>query len=252
MLHEIRWTSKKIKKRIDLVESLVYRKKAPIPPFRYRYLTSPMDSPPVDPLVDDSSWNVIQPNDYWANPRTNFILRSIFKVPEDMIGNYPVALFLPIGVSGDFSHPEALIYIDGKPYAACDRHHQEIILPEYICDGEEHHLALHGWTGIGGSTVGDMTNKIKMKMCEVVQIHQPTRDFHAKARVAFGIAEQLNGNDPTKHNLLNSLDDAFRLLDIRDPLEDGFYKSILEDSEILERGIKKAGNPLPVNINAIE
>jgi hypothetical protein len=75
--------------------------------------------------------------------------------PTSWVGAGPVALFLPIGIAGDFSHPEALAYIDGQPFAACDWHHQEIILPTDWCDGNDHTLALHGWTGIGGRFDGD-------------------------------------------------------------------------------------------------
>jgi alpha-mannosidase len=51
-------------------------------------------------------------------------------VPRDWAAEGPVALYLPIGVAGDFSHPEALVYIDGEPFASCDRHHHEVVLPD--------------------------------------------------------------------------------------------------------------------------
>jgi alpha-mannosidase len=160
-------------------------------------------------------------------------------------------LYLPIGISGDFSHPEALIYIDGQPFAACDRHHQEIILREKWCDGREHTLALHGWTGIGGSTMGDATKKLQMKTCEIVQIDQPTRDFIALTRVALGIADHLEEKDPARHHLYTALDEAFKLLDLRIPIGDSFYNSIPEAYKALKKGIKKAGPPLDVDITAV-
>ena len=57
------------------------------------------------------------------------MLSTTFAVPDDWPANQAVALYLPLGESGDFSHPEALAYIDGVAYAAGDRHHQEILLP---------------------------------------------------------------------------------------------------------------------------
>jgi len=276
MLHQIRWTAEKISRRIKLVEEQTYLRRQEIPPFRYRYLTDPMDPPPIESNLDDSDWNVIQPHEYWANPRTDFILRTKFTVPPSPptplpkgegggsspfgrgVGGReivdPIALFLPIGIAGDFSHPEALVYIDGEPYAACDRHHQEVILPEKYCDGRAHTLALHGWTGIGGTSLAEMTNRLKMNPCEVVQIHQPTRDFVALARVAHGIVEQLEERDPARHHLLTALDEAFQVLDIRNPVGPGSprpYESIPEALEALQQGIKKAGPPLDVNISAI-
>jgi len=257
MRHQIRWTAKKISRRIELIEAQTYRQKDEIPLFRYQYLNDPLDPPPVALEVDDSAWDVIQTHEYWVNPRTNFVLRTKFITPTPSPsptkgeGGTSIALFLPIGISGDFSHPEALVYIDGEPLAACDRHHQEIVLPEKYCDGQEHTLALHGWTGIGGGTVGDMTNRLKMNPCQVVQIDQPTRDFAALARVALGISEHLEERDPAKHHLLTALDEAFKIVDIRNPIGEAFYGSIPPALEKLRAGIEKSGPPLNVDITAI-
>ncbi len=251
MRHQIRWTSKKLAARLGEILPLAYRNHHPIPPFRFIELPSPTAPPPVEVNIDDSTWVEIAPHSYWGFPRTNFVLRSSFQVPTSWVGAGPIALFLPMGIAGSFSHPEALAYIDGQPYATCDRHHQEIILEDEYCDGQEHILALHGWTGIGGLSAAEMTDQLKMSLCQVVQIHQPTRDFIAQARVALGITEHLEDNDPARHHLLTALDDAFKILDLRLPIDDAFYVSVPTAHEILKSGIEKAGSPLDVDITAI-
>ncbi len=251
MRHQIRWTSRKIAARLGEIESLAYLQHLPIPPFRFIELDGPATQAPVERDVDDSTWIEIPPHSYWGFPRTNFVLRTMFSVPTSWVGAGPIALFLPIGEAGSFSHPEALAYIDGKPFAACDRHHQEIILPKQFCDGQEHTLALHGWTGIGGLSEEEMTNKLKMSPCQVVQIHQPTRDFIALVRVALGIVEHLQERDPARHHLLTALDEAFKVLDLRLPIDDQFYSSVSVAHSVLYVGIEKAGPPLDVNITAI-
>ena len=150
MLHKARWTEKKIAQRIALVEPLVYRRTRPMPPFRYQTLPEPLAAPLVAASVDDSAWQTIEPGTYWGTWVTDFMLRTRFRVPADWDAASPAAIYLPLGEAGDFSHPETLAYIDGAPYAAGDRHHQEILLPAQWKDGEEHVLALHGWTGLGG------------------------------------------------------------------------------------------------------
>ena len=251
MRHQIRWTAQKITARLREIEPLAYRQRQAMTPFRLRELVSPLIPAPIEKDVDDSSWGEIAPNSNWGLPRTNFVLRTRFNVPTSWLAAGPVALFLPIGIAGDFSHPEALAYIDGKPFAACDRHHQEIMLPESYCDGQSHTLALHGWTGIGGLTVGDMTQKLQMRLCEVVQIHQPTRDLIALTRVALGISQHLEERDPAKHHLLSALDEAFKVIDLRLPIRDDFYESIPKADNILKSGIDKAGPALDVDITAI-
>ena len=205
MIHKIRWTAQKIAQRIKLIESLVYQRRQPMGTLRYKTLPDPMTTPPVAVDVDDSDWEVIEPHSHWGKRYTNFVLRTEFTVPADWGYEDPVALYLPLGEAGDFSHPEALAYIDGVPYAACDRHHQEIILPAHWCDGQTHPLALHGWTGLLGGYGASEDQGLYMQECAVVQIDQSTRDFLATARVAQGIAETLDENEPAKGRLLNAL-----------------------------------------------
>jgi alpha-mannosidase len=251
MFHKQRWTTHKIKQRLDLITPLAYIRRKQLPPFRCRELDSPLTVPPIGVDVDDSSWQEIDAHDYWGSWMQNFLLRTTFTVPVDWDKTQPIALSLPLGDAADFSHPEALAYIDGQPYAACDRHHQEILLQPNWADGQPHLLALHGWTGLGGARRGDLLTKLYMRACAVAQIHQPTRDFVALARVALETAQVLDEHDPARHELLNALNDAFIMLDTRDPLDgNAFYESVGTAAETLRAGIASAGPPLEVVLHA--
>ncbi|MBZ0302528.1 MAG: alpha-mannosidase, partial [Anaerolineae bacterium] len=248
MIHEMRWTAKKIGQRLNLIEPLIYRRRSSLPPFRFTKLDDPMDAPPIGPDVDDSTWPQLEVNHYWAQPKTDFTLRTTFSVPADWDPNVQAALYLPLGEPGSFSHPEALAYVDGESYATCDRHHQEFHLDSRWCDGKAHLLALHGWTG-NSHKEGDY-GRLLMRACEVVQIDQPTRDFLATARVALGVANMLDVNNPAKDQILNALDAAFKVLDTREPFGDAFYASVPAAQEALTTGIDKAGPPLDVTVSA--
>ncbi len=251
MYHRTRWTPEKIRQRLELISPLVYIKRKSIPSFFYRALDSALTSAPVGLDVDDSDWQEIYPNEYWGSWMQNFVLRTKFSLPEYLDMAQPIALYLPLGEAGDFSHPEALAYIDGIPYAACDRHHQEILLkPEWL-DAKEHTLALHGWTGRGGFANADAFTKLYMRQCALVQIHQPTRDFIVGARIALETANNIDDTNPAKHYLLTALNDAFNALDTRDPLgEEKFYCSMEPAAQILNDGIQRAGLPLDAMIHA--
>ena len=251
MHHKTRWTSLKIAQRLTLIEPLIYRRHQPLPPFRYQELSGPSEPPPVGLEVDDSDWVTLTPNTYWGKWFTDFIMRTQFQVPDDWDREAPIALYLPLGTSGDFSHPEALIYVDGQPYGTCDRHHQEIKLPSQWHDGSPHQLALHGWTGLGGELRPDQNaTQLLLHPCAIVQIDQPTRDFYATARVALGVANSLDEDEPVQAHLLNALDDAFNMLDTREPFGEGFYESIPRAHEALRAKIETAGSPLDATIVA--
>jgi len=251
MYHRQRWTPEKVKQRLELISPLVYIKRKALPSFKYRELANPLTSPPIEVNVDDSTWKEIDATDYWGSWIQDFVLRTTFTIPEYMDPTQPIALFLPLGEAGDFSHPECLAYIDGQPYAACDRHHQEILLkPEWL-DGKEHVLALHGWTGLGGFARSEPFTKLYMKQCTIVQIHQPTRNFIVLSRIALETTDNLDDNNPAKHHLFNALNEAFNVLDTRDPIGDErFYSSIEPAVQTLKSGIGKAGTPLDAIIHA--
>jgi alpha-mannosidase len=249
LLHKIRWTPQKIHQRIRLIEASVYRQRMPLPAFHYKTLSGPLESPPVAVDIDDSSWQVIQPSSYWGAWSTDFILRTHFQVPPAWGNDLPIGIYLPLGVSGDFSHPEALAYIDGQSYASADRHHHEILLAEDWHDGQPHTLALHGWTGNGENDRGEPGTQLFMRECAVVQIDRPTREFITAARMALDVTLQLDDNDPVKGRLYNALDEAFKVLDTRDPLgTSAFYDSVSAALACLKQGIEASGTPLDVDI----
>ncbi|RLC80702.1 MAG: alpha-mannosidase [Chloroflexi bacterium] len=245
--HTIRQTPKKIRQRLHLIEPLVYRHRQPLSCFKYLKLSNPMDDPPASLKVDNGNWQTIPWGSYWCEFNADFVLRAQFQTPPGWSAGIPTALYLPIGKAGDFSHPEALAYIDGAPYAACDRHHQEIILPPRYCDTAPHLLALHGWAGSLGN---DPDAQLLMRECALVQIDQLTRDYATLARVALGVADCLDENVPARAHLYTALDEAFQALDTREPFGDRFYASVPPAHEILLKGVAQSGAPLDVCITA--
>jgi alpha-mannosidase len=251
MYHRTRWTSEKISQRLSLITSLVYKKRKSLPSFRYRELADALVPPPIARDVDDSKWQEIDANEYWGSWMQDFVLRTTFTVPESWDASQPIALYLPLGETGDFSHPEAAVYIDGQIYAGCDRHHQEVLLDSKWADGNSHTLALHGWTGLGGAASGDVFTKLYMRQCALVQIDQPTRDLVILTRLALETTQNLDENNPARHGLLNALNDAFATLDTRDPLDcDVFYDSVQAALIVLRSGIEAAGTPMDAIIHA--
>src|SRR4051794_28114576 len=103
MLHKIHWTADKIAQRLQVVESLVYRRRQPLDAFRYHQLPDPLTSPPLD--AADQEWPQIAAYSHWGKRYTDFLLNNTFTVPPEWEPEAAVALYLPLGDPNDFSHP---------------------------------------------------------------------------------------------------------------------------------------------------
>ena len=249
--HARRFTSRKIGKRIALIQRMAHRRAMPLPPLRWTRLPDADTAPPLGAEIAD--WSEIAPNDYWAGQDTHYLIAFDVTVPGDWGADGPVALHLPMGVAGDiFTHPEALLHIDGCPYASADRHHHTIYLPDRVRDGRPHRVELHGWTGLSGWPP-DPHNPTKLQMgtCRLVEMHLPTRDFLSRAEVALELAETMADERPERHAVLTALDQAFLALDTRDPLGAAFWASVPKADEVLREGLTTAGPPMDVTLHAI-
>ncbi len=250
MLHQTRWTLEKIAQYLALLDGLEYRQRAALPDFRYQELPSPAADPPVGADVADAAWPQVEPGTYWGRPAVDFALRGAFQIPAGWDAGQPLCLVLPLGDAANFSHPETLVYIDGQPYAACDRHHQEIRLRPSWADGQAHRLALHGWTGLGGSWNHETLSRLVMRPCFAAQVDVSTRRLQVLGRVSLETARALDENAPARGALLNALNAAFNRLDTREPFGEAFYASVPEALACLEDGVRRAGAPLESGLAA--
>ncbi|MFN8483022.1 MAG: glycoside hydrolase family 38 C-terminal domain-containing protein [Anaerolineae bacterium] len=235
-MHQIRLTADKIKARLTLLRRLLYRECRPLPPFRVHLGSEPL----VAPDVDDSAWPMAAPGNVWGVPRTEFTLRTTFCVPD---GWADAVLSLPIGVvRDDFVHPEALTYIDGRPWMGVDQFHYDLRLPPWAQAGE-HTLALYGW-------YGRRDDYAKMGEPSLSRFDSPTRELYIAGSVALETALLLDKDDPTRHRLLNALDHAVTLLNLQQPIGDEFYASARLALAALEDGLAAAGPALDVDVVA--
>jgi alpha-mannosidase len=253
MEHERRLTLAKILKRLALIEPLLFRRRESIGAFRYMEHADASEPGLVDLDVDDSTWPLIEPQTYWGRWDTSFTMRSRFRIPGQWIDHGPMGLLLNIGEihNWDFCHPEALVYIDGRPVAGCDKYHHLIYIAPDFCDGHEHLLALHGYTGRWGYFEDPPAMKLFMQKSEIVQIDKATQSFIATARVAAETAKVLDANKFAKGRILNALDRAFKRLEFREPFGEAFYESVPKAHEVLKNELVKAGASLDVNVTAI-
>ncbi len=247
--HRMRLTAEKVAQRLRLIAPEVALRRGPIDRFVLEDLGSAEAVPDLGLFACNAGGPVLEWDAYWGGQDLHFALRSRFTVPK---GWKNPALHLPLGVAGDiFTHPEALLYIDGQAVASADRYHHTIEVPERFADGLPHDLLLHGWTGLTGWPP-DPSNKTRLLMreCAVIDIDRELQGFLTMAEVALDLCAELNDNRPEKHGILTALDGAFLTLDTRDPMGEAFRRSVAPATARLLEGLEKAGPSLDIQLHA--
>ncbi|WP_224815389.1 glycoside hydrolase family 38 C-terminal domain-containing protein [Hasllibacter sp. MH4015] len=245
----MRLTAEKVAQRLRLIAPKVALRRAPIDRFKLEDLGSARVMPDLGLFACEADGSLLDWDAYWGGQDLHFALRSRFTVPKGW--KHP-ALHLPLGVAGDiFTHPEALLYIDGQAVASADRYHHTIEVPEKFADGLPHDLLLHGWTGLSGWPP-DPSNKTRLLMreCAVIDIDRELEAFLTLADVALDLCSELNDNRPEKHGILTALDGAFLTLDTRDPMDEGFRRSVAPATTRLREGLAQAGPALDIRLHA--
>ncbi len=137
------------------------------------------------------------------------------------------------------------------PYAACDRHHQEILLTADWSDGNP-----HCWRCTAGPVLAALprTTRSRNSTCDHVRSSRST-----SRRVTSLFCRALHWRPfkiwtrttRARHGLLNALQEAFIVLDTRDPLDcDTFYESVQPAMQALQSGVAASGAPLDAVIHA--
>ncbi len=251
MNHRHLRTVAKLRRRTDLIAPLRVRRRTTIPPFRILARGEVTATPPFGALFDDRLAE-IAPGSTWGTPGVDFLLGSSFAVPSGWLRGGPIVLEIRLGAAGDFSHPEALVYIDGEPVASCDRHHHTIVLADCWCDGGAHELVLHGWTGGTTNSSGQDVppSPLVMGACSVAQIDEATRDLHILARVTLGVIDELDEHDPIRGRLIAVIDEMLAALDTREPIGDAFYVSVSAALSSARARLPSCGHPMDVKVVA--
>ncbi|MDJ0638805.1 MAG: glycoside hydrolase family 38 C-terminal domain-containing protein [Paracoccaceae bacterium] len=247
--HTRRLTREKIGSRLNLIEPMVFRRSSPLETLRLLPLEGVTLDAPI--CADPSGWEAVHPGSYWGRPDLNFVMKSAFSVPVGWNAER-IALHLPLGVLGDiFNHPEALAYVDEVPIGSADRYHHTLRLNPGLADGRRHVLSLHGWTGHAGWPPDPKSlAKLHMGHCKLVEIEPQTQAFFDLASVAFDSLSVIR-DECVAVAILLALDEAFRILDTRDPMGDGFYESVPDTLAVLQDGLDQAGPPLDVTLHGI-
>ena len=141
--------------------------------------------------------------------------------------------------SGNNSHFESLLYINGTVFQAVDGNHREVFLDSFT---GKVHLLFRLWSGLnGGGEPSEMRMEIRQAECAYLDI--AADELYFFSRNIIETSHLLSDDNPYKLWLINELAQAFRFIDYTNPASEQFYASIPKALSYLHKVMKGQGKP---------
>ncbi len=190
------------------------------------------------PLEVDASpevWQTFERADGWGGFDAHAWFRFHVTVPEQMEGK-PVFLLLgtaPLEWSGwDATNPQFVVLVDGVVRQGVDTNHQEVLLTEKAVAGTIWQVDLHAY----GGRVMAKGESLRLSVdfaCMDRDIEQLYYDLWVPVEALPLMSEEA----PSRHAVLNVLNEAVNLLDWRDAPGDSFHQSVREAIRYLKKSL---------------
>ncbi len=185
------------------------------------------------PPANDASWTPVRPRQFWggalgddpfAVPHSlgwgiptsgggNHWLRASLEVPEDWRGK-PVLLELQ-WEKGQHTSVEGIVYLDGQALSGIDTHHWTVLLPAEAHEGS-HELLLRCY----------VPYPLPFDGLRLVLRDEKIFRFGHTFAAMLGAAATYPDSAPERHALLNALNTAYNMLDLREGWQsEGFAAS---------------------------
>ena len=220
-----RFTIPKLEERVAEVGATVYSSRVTVSPVRW---VAGWPEGSERPDYDDGEWEALLPGFLWGGRDTKITLRCRFQVPGQWRGEH-AAVRVDLSRGLHVSGPDATAYIDGKAVQGVDVNHCEVLLePEHLTGS--HVLSVQAYSGT-------RPERHEFGGVSLVLIDAATRDFYHDARVALEVAKVLDEGSYEKAQIVNALDEAFRLVDFREPLGEEYRRSIGQARQVLRERV---------------
>jgi len=177
----------------------------PLSPVLVAPATGPM-TPPPSPASEE--WQPVEVGQLWGRKHATVWLKTELQVPEPM-RNDPVILQLhwdSPSSDGLILRLEATAFLDGIAVGAFDYYHKELQLPPHAADGQPHEVTIQVYTSepipFRGLTIHNR-NETAWKLYHVIE-------------TVLDAALALDENDIVRHTLIERLNAAYNMLDLRE------------------------------------
>ncbi|MTH54281.1 alpha-mannosidase [Bacillus mangrovi] len=183
------------------------------------------------PIDNPENWSPFTAGkDRWGGYDKNFWFRTGFSVPEEMHGK-PVVYEVITGRESfwDSINPQFKVFVNGELVQGLDHNHRIVRLTESAEAGKHYEIVLHAHSGLEDVQV-DLKTRISVLETE-------TEALYFNLKVALESSGALADTDKRRADLIEMLNHAVNLLDLRKPQSDAFHTSVREANAYLEKTV---------------
>ena len=238
----------KLEARINEIQGLRYRDKFSLEFLLKQEDTAGLVNPPVPTNFDN--WDKIEIGDYWKGRDLYLWLHKKVSIPKEWAGKTIVGLFdYGMTGAGNNSGFESLLYVNEKPYQGVDSNHKEVFFTEDLLSNDIN-LTFRLWSGLEGG--GQPTpQEHAIKQAEIAWLDEKVDDLYYLSDMILQTIKILDEYDPIKGRLTVALDNAFKLIDWREPASEEFYASVHAADDYLNEQIDAMDKNSLVHVKCI-
>ena len=200
--------------------------------------------------TDFEGWDTMHLGSMWKGRDRYMWMHFDLEIPAEWTGKRVVGVF-DFGRTGDGNNSgfESLLYLNGKPYQGVDVNHKEVFFDESLY-GTTVSMTFRLWSGFeGGGTPRDSMHRFKT--AQLCWLDEATDDLYYMSDMILKAFDEIPENNPVHHNLMTSLDKAYRLIDWTYTGSESFYESVAKADDLLNKEIDGMEKHSDVNVYAI-
>lgn len=184
--------------------------------------------------VEGASWQPFNKGDKWQGYDQNFCFHTTLNLDEAYEGK---SVWFEV-ITGrehcwDNITPQIKVFINDEFVQGLTLNHREFEVCKEAKSGDTFDILLHAHTGMDDVPL-DLN-------CRIYALNERVEALYYHIKVIMGVVDTLGADDRRRIQMIETINQALNLLDLRRPFSEAFQESIIVATQYIEQNIYEAG-----------
>lgn len=240
-------TDRKLERRISEIEQYRYRDIIGLKCFAAMADNQGVVNPELPAF---QGCETIETGQTWKGRDKFLWLHKDVRIPIEWKGKKVVGIFDYGNTgAGNNSGFESMIYVNGEMYQGVDVNHKEVFFEDSLC-GTDVDITFRLWSGLEGGGI-PTEQEHQIARADLAWLDEKADDFYYMASMVRQTIEELDSSDPIQHELRRTLDGACHCIDWSYPGSEGFYESVHQADDELNKSIDSMDKSSMINVYCV-